>query len=50
MRTLMKSIREQILTLPDSTVLYSGHGPASTVGRERVTNPFLIPHYGGELA
>lgn len=49
-RTLMKSIREQVLTLPDDTVLYTGHGPRTTVGAERVSNPFLIPHYGGELA
>lgn len=50
MKTLMKSIREEILSLPDDTVLYSGHGPPTTVGAERVGNPFLIPHYGGELA
>jgi glyoxylase-like metal-dependent hydrolase (beta-lactamase superfamily II) len=49
-RTLMKSIREQVLTLPDTTVLYSGHGPPTTVGHERANNPFLVPHYGGELA
>jgi glyoxylase-like metal-dependent hydrolase (beta-lactamase superfamily II) len=49
-RTLMTSISEQILTLPDSTVLYPGHGPATTVGMERIGNPFLAPHYGGELA
>ena len=47
--TLMKSIREQVLTLPDETVLLSGHGPPTTVGHERVGNPFLVPHYGGEL-
>jgi glyoxylase-like metal-dependent hydrolase (beta-lactamase superfamily II) len=46
----MTSIREQILTLPDATVLYPGHGPSTTVGFERVGNPFLVPHYGGELA
>lgn len=40
-RTLMASIRDQVLTLPDQTVLYSGHGPPTTVGRERVSNPFL---------
>ncbi len=40
-RTLIESIQEQLLTLPDETVLYSGHGPATTVGRERATNPFL---------
>ncbi len=44
---LMRSIREEILTLPDETALYSGHGPETTVGFERVANPFLVPHYGG---
>lgn len=39
--TLLRSIHEQILTLPDDTVLYSGHGPETTVGREAATNPFL---------
>ena len=48
--TLIRSIREQVLTLPDATVLFSGHGPPTTVGHERVANPFLIPHYGGGLA
>jgi hydroxyacylglutathione hydrolase len=49
-KTLMASIREQVLTLPDDTVLYPGHGPPTTVGAERAGNPFLIPHYGGGLA
>lgn len=44
---LMRSIREQVLTLPPETVLYPGHGPETTVGAEAATNPFLIPHYGG---
>ena len=48
-QTLMASIRGQVLTLPDETVLYTGHGPATTVGQERSTNPFLVPHYGGQL-
>jgi glyoxylase-like metal-dependent hydrolase (beta-lactamase superfamily II) len=39
--TLMRSIASHILTLPDETVLYNGHGPATTVGRERMANPFL---------
>lgn len=39
--TLMESISEKLLILPDETVLYSGHGPATTVGRERQGNPFL---------
>ena len=39
--TLLRSIREVILSFPNGTVVYSGHGPATTVGRERLTNPFL---------
>ncbi len=39
--TLARSIREQLYTLPDSTVIHPGHGPASTIGRERRTNPFI---------
>lgn len=39
--TLIQSIREQILTLPDETRLLSGHGPETTVGQERQWNPFL---------
>ncbi|MDX1493685.1 MAG: MBL fold metallo-hydrolase [Longimicrobiales bacterium] len=50
MQTLMRSIREHVLTLPDETTLYPGHGPPTTVGQERLTNPFLAAHYGGELA
>ncbi len=39
--TLMRSIERELLVLPDSTMVYSGHGPETTVGRERGTNPFL---------
>lgn len=39
---LFKSIREQVLTLPEDTLLLSGHGPGTTVGRERLHNPFLV--------
>jgi glyoxylase-like metal-dependent hydrolase (beta-lactamase superfamily II) len=39
--TLMESIREQVLSLPDDTRLLPGHGPETTVGQERQTNPFL---------
>ncbi|MEM7417850.1 MAG: MBL fold metallo-hydrolase [Gemmatimonadota bacterium] len=49
-RTLIESIRDAVLTLEDDYVLHPGHGPQTTVGHERVTNPFLVPHYGGELA
>jgi glyoxylase-like metal-dependent hydrolase (beta-lactamase superfamily II) len=39
--TLIGSIRRELLTLPDATVVHPGHGPATTIGRERRTNPFL---------
>ena len=48
--TLMRSIREQVLTLPDDMVLHPGHGPETTVGEERRGNPFLIAHYRGDMA
>jgi glyoxylase-like metal-dependent hydrolase (beta-lactamase superfamily II) len=38
---LISSIQTQLLTLPDSTIVYSGHGEPTTVGEERETNPFL---------
>jgi hydroxyacylglutathione hydrolase len=41
--TLIGSIERELLTLPDATVVYPGHGPATTIGRERRTNPFLAP-------
>jgi glyoxylase-like metal-dependent hydrolase (beta-lactamase superfamily II) len=39
--TLLRSIREQILSLPGSMTLYSGHGPATTVETEAESNPFV---------
>lgn len=39
--TLASGIREKLYTLPDDTVLYSGHGPATTVGDEKQNNPFV---------
>ena len=39
---LLQSIREKLLTLPDETTVLSGHGDATTIGRERATNPYLI--------
>jgi glyoxylase-like metal-dependent hydrolase (beta-lactamase superfamily II) len=39
--TLLQSIQSQLLALPDSTQVLSGHGPATTIGVERLTNPFL---------
>jgi hydroxyacylglutathione hydrolase len=39
--TLLQSIRTNLMTLPDDTKVFSGHGPASTIGDERAENPFL---------
>ena len=39
--TLFQSIREQLLTLPDDYTVYPGHGPATTIGAERATNPYI---------
>ncbi len=41
MEVLMRSIEERLLTLPAETVVYPGHGPRTTIGNERTTNPFL---------
>jgi len=38
---LLEGIRTKLLTLPDDVIVYSGHGPATTIGEERRTNPFL---------
>lgn len=42
MDTLLRSIREVLFSYPDDTVVYSGHGEVTTIGREKRTNPFLI--------
>jgi hydroxyacylglutathione hydrolase len=40
--TLIRSIRDVLFSYPDDTVVRSGHGPDTTIGRERRTNPFLV--------
>ncbi|NLV24524.1 MAG: MBL fold metallo-hydrolase [Deltaproteobacteria bacterium] len=45
---LMASIRERLLTLPDETIVHPGHGPGTTIGREKAHNPFLAKA-GGPL-
>ncbi|MDQ3220677.1 MAG: MBL fold metallo-hydrolase, partial [Acidobacteriota bacterium] len=45
---LMRSINENILSLGDDFMVYSGHGCETTVGRERAANPFLNGSYQSE--
>lgn len=39
--TLIRSITNELLVLPDDTVVYSGHGPTTTIGDEKLHNPYL---------
>lgn len=41
MSTLLKAIKEKLFILPDTTVVFPGHGPSTTIGDEKKFNPFL---------
>lgn len=41
MPDILRSIRGKLLVLPDRTLVYPGHGPATTIGEERASNPFV---------
>ena len=42
--TLLKAITEKLFAFPDESIVYSGHGPETTIGRERKTNPFVLEY------
>jgi len=42
MRTMTDTLRTKILPMADETVVLPGHGPSTTIGRERASNPFLL--------
>lgn len=42
MQKIMRSLHETVLALPDETVVVPGHGPLTTIGEERESNPFLV--------
>jgi glyoxylase-like metal-dependent hydrolase (beta-lactamase superfamily II) len=39
---LMQNIHQHLMTLPDETRALSGHGPETTIGHERTTNPYVL--------
>ena len=41
-RLIIKSIKDRLFKLSDDTIIYPGHGPSSTIGEEKRSNPFLI--------
>lgn len=47
-QVLMESIFNKLLVLPDDVVVYSGHGPETTIGEERKNNPFVL-EYAAEM-
>ena len=42
MAEMLRSLHDKVLPLPDATLVLPGHGPATTIGRERATNPYLL--------
>jgi hydroxyacylglutathione hydrolase len=42
MEKIIKSLHEKVLALPDDTLVVPGHGPLTTIGEERESNPFLV--------
>ena len=42
--TLLKAITEVLFKYPDDSIVYSGHGPETTIGREKATNPFVLEY------
>jgi hydroxyacylglutathione hydrolase len=43
MDQIMNSLRTKLMGLPDATIVHPGHGPVTTIGKERELNPFLQP-------
>jgi len=42
--TLLRAITETLFAFPDESIVYSGHGPETTIGREKKTNPFVLEY------
>jgi len=41
-QTLLNNIKNKLMALPEDTIVYSGHGPTTTIGEEKTSNPFLV--------
>ena len=48
--TLLRSITETLFRFPDESIVYSGHGPETTIGREKANNPFVLEYLGTKTA
>ena len=48
--TLMRSITGVLFTYPDESIVYSGHGPETTIGRERGSNPFVLEYLAAKIS
>jgi hydroxyacylglutathione hydrolase len=46
--TLLRAITEVLFAFPDESIVYSGHGAETTIGRERQTNPFVLEYLGAK--
>ena len=42
MDKIIQSLHEKVMALPDDTLVVPGHGPLTTIGEERESNPFLV--------
>ena len=42
MEKIIRSLHEKVMALPDDTLVVPGHGPLTTIGEERESNPFLV--------
>ncbi|MBW4828588.1 MAG: MBL fold metallo-hydrolase [Clostridiaceae bacterium] len=41
-KQIIESIKRKLILYPDDTIVYPGHGPSSTIGREKASNPFIV--------
>lgn len=47
--TLLRAITSKLFAFPDESIVYSGHGPETTIGREKQTNPFVLEYLNSKI-